>query len=164
MELLDLYDDNGNKLNKTVERGKKFTEGNIMLSMAIIKNDNDEYLIQKTSKEKGSIYSLTGGHVVHNETALESVIREVKEELGIDISEDEIEKISIDNHPKAPALVNLFLINKNINADNLKLQKEEVESVSWLSQEEVLDLIENNKFHPTHSYFFKKYYKKVGRK
>ena len=55
MELLDLYDDNGNKIGKTIERNKKFTEGNIMLSIAFIKNKEGKYLIQKTSKEKNHI-------------------------------------------------------------------------------------------------------------
>lgn len=45
MELLDLYDDNGNKIGKTIERNKKFTEGNIMLSIAFIKNKEGKYLI-----------------------------------------------------------------------------------------------------------------------
>lgn len=157
MELLDLYDANGNKLNKTVERGQKFKEGKIMISMAIIKNDKNQYLIQKTSKEKGSFYALTGGHVLHNETDIEAIIREVKEELGMDVLENEIKKIAFDNHPNGPVLVSLFLINKNIDINSLIFQKEEVECANWLSKEEVLRLISNKSFHPTHSYFFKKY-------
>ena len=43
MELLDLYDDNGNKIGKTIERNKKITEGNIMLSIAFIKNKEGKY-------------------------------------------------------------------------------------------------------------------------
>ena len=44
MELLDLYDDKGNKLNKIVERGEPIEEGNLMLVVCIIKNNNKEYL------------------------------------------------------------------------------------------------------------------------
>ena len=78
MELLDLYDDNGNKLNETIERGQKFKHGRIMLSIVFIKNNENKFLIQKTSKEKGSHYSTTGGHVIHNETPIESIIRELQ--------------------------------------------------------------------------------------
>ena len=41
MELLDLYDDNGNKLNETIERGQKFKHGRIMLSIVFIKNNEN---------------------------------------------------------------------------------------------------------------------------
>ena len=157
MELLDLYDDNGNKLGKTIERGKKFDEGNIMLALAFIKNSSDEYLIQKTSKEKGSKYSLTGGHVVHNEKALTTIIREIEEELGLLVNENDIEFISLEKHPEKPALFNIFLVNKDVNINDLKLQKEEVEKALFLTKDKVLDLIDNDLFHESHAYFFKKY-------
>ena len=53
MELLDLYDDNGNKIGKTIERNKKITEGNIMLSIAFIKNKEGKISIDKTGKLEG---------------------------------------------------------------------------------------------------------------
>lgn len=156
MELLDLYDDNGNKLNETIERGKKFKQGRIMLSIVFIKNSKNEYLIQKTSKEKGSHYSTTGGHVIHNETPLESIIREIKEELGLSINEKDLKFINQENHPKAPCIFNVYELNMNIDINNLTLQKEEVEKVQWLTKEEILNLIENNKFLESHGYLFKR--------
>ena len=45
-------------------------------------------MIQKTSKTKGSLYCLTGGHVTYGETPLEAMIREVKEELGINLKDN----------------------------------------------------------------------------
>lgn len=158
MELLDLYDDKGNKLNKTIERGQKYEQGRIMLSIVFIKNNKNEYLIQKTSKEKGSHYSTTGGHVIHNETPLESIIKEIEEELGLSINEKDLKFIKQENHPKAPCIFNIYELNMNIDINNLTLQKEEVEKVQWLTKEEILNLIENNKFLESHGYLFKKYY------
>lgn len=67
MELLDIYDDNGNKTGRIIERGDKSVKlsknEHIAISVIFIENDNGEFLIQKTSKEKGNIYSSTGGHV-----------------------------------------------------------------------------------------------------
>lgn len=157
MELLGLYDKNGKSLNKSVERGTKPNDGYIMLSIGIIKNNNNKYLIQKTSKTKGSLYSLTGGHVTYGETPLEAMIREVKEELGININKDSINYIALEKHPKGLALVSLFLIKTNANIKDFKLQNEEVFSVDYYSLDEVLNFINNNKFHPTHAYFFKRY-------
>lgn len=157
MELLDLYDDKGKKLNKTVERGQKFDKGNIMLSIAFIKNSDNKYLIQKTSKEKGAKYSSTGGHVTHEENGLTTIIREIKEELGLNINTNELEFISLVKHPTGPCLINLYLLEKDIYIEKLKLQEEEVESVSWLTEEKILSLIKENRFLKSHGYLFENY-------
>ena len=157
MELLDLYDDKGKKLNKTVERGQKFDKGNIMLSIAFIKNSDNKYLIQKTSKEKGEKYSSTGGHVTHEENGLTTIIREIKEELGLNINTNELKFISLVKHPTGPCLINLYLLEKDIYIEKLKLQEEEVESVSWLTEEEILSLIKENRFLKSHGYLFENY-------
>ena len=94
MELLDVYDDRGNKTGKIIERGNSYEYLNdnehIAVAIIYIENDKGEFLMQKTSKEKGGHYSSTGGHIIHGEDALDTIIREVKEELGIDISNDNI--------------------------------------------------------------------------
>lgn len=158
MELLDLYDDNGNKIGKTIERNKKFTEGNIMLSIAFIKNKEGKYLIQKTSKEKKSHYSSTGGHVTHDEDGLTTIIRELKEELGLNIDKNDIKLISLEKHPERPCLINLYLLEKDIDIKELKLQKEEVDSVYWMTKEEINSLINQNLFLASHGYLFQKYF------
>ena len=91
MEILDLYDDNCNKLNETILRGIKPPIGmNIMLSVVYIKNNDGKYLIQKQSLKKGGNYSSTGGHVTHNEDGLVTIIRELYEELNIKNVENSI--------------------------------------------------------------------------
>ena len=96
MEILDIYDDNGNLTGKTIKRGDKSVKLNmhehIALSVIFIENSEGKYLIQKTSQEKGGEFSSTGGHVDSGETPYGAIKREVKEELGIDISNDEIKK------------------------------------------------------------------------
>ena len=94
MELLDIYDKDGNCTGKVIERSnvKKslLEDEHIALSVIFIENSKGEYLIQKTSLEKGGEYSSTGGHVISGDTPLESIKREVLEELGVDISLDNI--------------------------------------------------------------------------
>ena len=145
MELLDLYDDNGLPTGKTIERGSKFTAGNIMLSIVFIKNSKEEYLIQKTSKEKQNNYGLT------------TIVREVQEELGLTIDPNEFKKIGLIKNPTKPCLINLYLLNKDIDIKSLKLQKSEVEQVMWLKKQDILKLIDKDEFLSSHGYLFKNY-------
>lgn len=158
MELLDLYDDSGKPLGTTIERGSKFENGNIMLSIIFIKNQDEKFLIQKTSEEKGSKYSSTGGHVTHGEDGMTTILRELKEELGLDVKENELKTIALVKHPERPCLINLYLLEKDLDLDALKLQTEEVDSVEWMTKEEILSLINDDKFLGSHGYLFKKYF------
>ena len=76
MELLNVYDEYGNILDKKVDRKDKNIKLNenehFAVSVIFIENDNNEFLIQKTSKDKGGLYSSTGGHVCNGETPLQT--------------------------------------------------------------------------------------------
>ena len=94
MELLDVYDNNGNVTGKTIIRGDKNAVLNdnehIAVAVIFIENENGEFLIQKTSQEKGGLFSSTGGHVDSGETPLVTIKREVKEELAYNVDNDQI--------------------------------------------------------------------------
>lgn len=158
MEILDLYDDFGQKLKETINRGEKTEEGkNIMLSVAFIKNSKGEFLIQKTSREKGNRYSSTGGHVIYEETGLETIKRELEEELGINATEQNLKYIATFKYPKKNCIFNVYLLNIDINLSKIKLQDEEVESVQYLSVEEINNIINKGNFLESHAYIFKHY-------
>lgn len=161
MEILDLYDDFGNKLNQTIYRGEKTENGkNIMVSVAFIKNSNNEFLIQKTSKEKGNKFSSTGGHVTHGETGLETITRELKEELGINVIHQDIKYITTFKYPTKNCIFNVYLLNIDIDLSNIKLQDEEVDEVKYLSIEEINDIINSGNFLESHAYIFNNYINK----
>ncbi len=156
MELLDIYDDEGNVTGRTIIRGDKTEKLNshehIAIAVIFMENNQGEYIIQKTSKEKGGEYSSTGGHITHKETPLSTIKREVKEELGITIDNDEIEEYGF-FHYNMP-LYYLFHIKKNINLKEIKVQKEEVDYVTYLSKEEIYKLIEKKEMLPSHGFLF----------
>lgn len=157
MEILDLYDEKGNKLGKTVERGNHPYEGYILLSIVFIRNSNGEYLIQKTSKEKDFKYTTTGGHVTSGEESLSCILRELEEEIGLKVNEHELKFIHLGSIPNRPYIFSVFLLEKDVDIDTLTLQKEEVAAIRWLSKNQILELIENGEFKESHGYLFKKY-------
>lgn len=153
MELLDVYNANGKKTGEVVERGtpkSMFKEGErIAVAIIYIENSQNEFLIQKTSAQKGGHYSSTGGHVWHDEEPIETIKREVKEELGIDINHDNI--ISLGPLVFDFPVRFLFYLKKDIDLKDIVLQKEEVESVSYMSIEKLNEIIKNGLMHEAHA-------------
>ena len=142
MELLDVYDSLGNKTGRIVERGKKdeifSEEEHIAVAIIYIENDKGEFLIQKTSKEKGGHYSSIGGHINQGEDAFSAIIREIKEEIGVDVSNDNI--ISLGHICVDFPVRFMFYLKKNIKLNDITLQKDEVESISYMSADEIRDI------------------------
>ena len=157
MELLDVYDDNGNITGEYVERGPKTKElephKHIAICVIFIENSKHQFLIQKTSEEKDSVFASTGGHVDKGETPSNSIIREVKEELGIDISNDNVESLGFVRYERP--LWYLYYLNKDIDINDIHVQEEEVQSVQYMSIDEINKLIENNQMRKSHEILFK---------
>lgn len=151
MEKRDLYDINRNLIGKTVEKGQKIPNNTyIMMVVIFIQNDNNEFLIQKRSTDKGGKWATTGGHPKSGETSLQGVITEVKEELGIEINNP----ILFKQANGKDTICDLYYIKKNINIEDITLQREEVDNVKWASINEINDLMNNNEFNKGHYMMF----------
>lgn len=140
IEILDLYNANDEKLNKTIFRGEKPAENEyIKLAVVYIKSGN-KYLMQKCSEQKGGEFAVTGGHVSAGNSGEEQAVIEVKEELGFDI--DKTKLIFVGNMFKGKAIFAVYLYeDKNLIDYNFELQTEEVAEVCWLTKTEIEDLI-----------------------
>lgn len=151
-EFTDLYDENKKLTGEKVfrEKGKKsiVPKGRYtIVVLAIIENSSNEFLLQKTSKRKGGIWSITGGHVKSGQNSLEAIQEEIKEELGIKVNETEIELFKTYKYENA--FKDVFYIKKDIDVANLKIQLDEVESVEYFSKDDILRLIENEELRKT---------------
>lgn len=157
-EILDVYNDQFELTGKTIERGQKKLKENeyIMLALVFIKNNKGKYLIQKTSKDKDNIFSSTGGHVLHGEKPVEAIIRELKEELNLIVEKQQLEFVDRVILKDKPCIFNLYILELNFDIHQIKIQEEEVESVSWLDTKHITKLIEEGKFLKSHGELFKK--------
>lgn len=142
MELLDVYDINKNKLNKTVVRGEdKLKPDEYIRGVSIFIKNGIRFLMQLTSKEKGSVYAVTSGCVTHGNEVIDQAVIECKEELGLDISKDNLKymgSVYIDN-----IIIDSFLYedDRDLEEFDFHLQKEEVSKILWLSKDEIEDMI-----------------------
>ncbi|MBN2880802.1 NUDIX hydrolase [Candidatus Woesearchaeota archaeon] len=95
-----------------------------------------------------------GGHSEDNETPKDTVIREVKEEVNLDVEFLEyynyFKEISKDVQiqPKPFYIftqknkINYDFLCKTNNTDNLRIQKDEINDYKWISKENINDLEE----------------------
>lgn len=155
-EVLDLYDKEFNKINKTIiRRVDEIPEGtNIMQSYILIKNEN-KYLLEQTTERNNYKWAIPGGHVLSGETPEIALKRELEEELGIiDI---QYKRIDIVKFPYNSYIFNVFYSNTIIDINSLNLQSDEVTQVKWYTKDEILELIANDKVPRGYAYILKKY-------
>ena len=146
-EYTDLYDENKNLTGEKLfrEKGTKLIvpKGKYsVVVLAFIENSKGEFLFQMTSKRKKNVWATTGGHVKSGQTSKEAIIEEIKEELGIDINEDEVKLFK--TYKYDDAFKDVFYIKKDIDINSLTYQEDEVEYVKYLTKDEILDLINND--------------------
>ena len=146
-EYTDLYDENKNLTGEKLfrEKGTKLIVPKGRYSVVVlvfIENSKGEFLFQMTSKRKKNVWATTGGHVKSGQTSKEAIIEEIKEELGIDINEDEVKLFK--TYKYDDAFKDVFYIKKDIDINSLTYEKDEVEYVKYLTKDKILDLINNN--------------------
>ena len=140
-ELRDLYDKDSNKTNKTYYKGDVIPEGYYpMVVMVVIRNSKGEFLMQKRVESKGGDWGVTGGHPKSGETPLEGIVTEVKEELGLDFSNDNF--IEYDSGCDGKDCYKMYFVTKDIDINNIIIQKEELSEVKWFSMEELQHMVD----------------------
>lgn len=159
MELLGLFDNEGKYLNKSIMRGNKnFNDGENIKLVTVWLKRGDKYLIQKCSQQKGGEYAVSGGHVTYGNTSKEQAVIEIEEELGVNINIDDLKFVG--NIYRTHAIFDVYMIeNIDCDIDLVKLQKEEVESVHWLTKKQIEKLIDKNEFRKSSEEQYEKFIK-----
>lgn len=152
-EVWDLYTADREKTGKTMVRGMGCPDGyyRVVIHVCIFNNRGEMLIQQRQPFKKGwsNLWDFTvGGHVLAGESAREAAEREVKEEIGY--------TLSLENTRPAFTLSfetgfdDIYLVRRDIDIADLKLQYEEVQAVEWADQEEILRRIDNATFIPYH--------------
>lgn len=156
-EFFDVIDEQGKITGKVKERSLAHLEGTYHKTAHVwIVRGNEEgsfdVLLQKRSKMKDSdpgCYDISSaGHVPAGSEILDSALRELKEELGLDAKRKDITfafwhelhmETSFYGKPfRNHELSGIYYYKKPVDIDSLHLQEEEVESVRWMNYEECL--------------------------
>jgi len=163
MEILDVVDENGNPTGQTVERKKAHEEG-IMHRTSHVwllrkKQGKVQILLQKRSEIKESFpgcYDISSaGHIPAGMDFVESAIRELQEELGISVSNEDLvfcgdrTVIWDDSFYGRPfhdrQYSRVFILWWDMDEEEFIVQKEEVDSVHWMDLDECIEAVETNR-------------------
>jgi len=151
----DLYNSNLEKTDKTYFKGDKIPEGYYpMVVMIAIENSNGEFLMQKRSENKGGDWGVTGGHPKAGETPIEGIITEVKEELGLFFSKDDF--TLYDSGCDGKDCYKMYLVNKDIDLNDITIEEEELTEVRWFSMEELDNMVSTGELNEDQVSCFKK--------
>lgn len=153
MELWDLYTKDRVKTGETMIRGEKVPEGRYrMVVHAGVFNQKGEMLIQQRQpfkKDWSNMWDITmGGCATAGDSSQTAVERELREEIGLELSFENI-RPTLTVH-FAQGFDDIYLLEQEVDLSKLKLQEEEVQAVKWAGCEEILDMIEEGIFIPYH--------------
>ena len=142
-ELRDLYDKYSNKTDKTYRKGDLIPEGYYpMVVMVVIRNSKGEFLMQKRVESKGGDWGVTGGHPKSGETPIEGIITEVKEELGLDFSNENF--TLYDSGCDGKDCYKMYFVTKDINIKEIEIQQEELSEVRWFTMDELKSMVQSS--------------------
>ncbi|MBS6106311.1 NUDIX domain-containing protein [Anaerococcus sp.] len=147
-EIMDLYDRNRQITKNTYIRGSAQPKGFFRLVVHVcIFNSKGELLIQQRTlnKKMPGLWDVTcGGAVSTKELSSQGAQRELSEELGINIDFTNIRPSLTANF--AQGFDDFYILHRDIDLDDLVLQKEEVADARWENLDGVLALRRANKF------------------
>lgn len=150
MELWEVLDDKGNPTGEIMEKydQKVFDRGLYHLGADVwIINSENKLLIQKRSEKKRlepNVWAMTGGSVIVGESSLETIVREAKEELGIDIDPNKLKQIT--KIKTGSVWIDTYILKNDYDIAKMKFQKEEVADAKWVTWNEIDELVNKGMF------------------
>lgn len=145
MELLEIYDINRKKTGKVKERHSVLQEGEFIIGVRAIIIKNNKILLTRRSinkKVEPLKWECNGGAVDIGETSIEAMKREIIEELGLCLEDNQIrfyKTIKRENE-----FTDVYIIFCREDIDDLKFQDGEVDEAKFVDFEEYLMLKKSN--------------------
>lgn len=145
MEYIDIITEDGAVTGEVKEKSEVHARGLWHRTVHIwFVNSKNEILLQRRSKEKENHPDMwdisAAGHISAGESPIIAALREIKEEIGVTLSDEnltligEITQKSVSNNGTYinNEISNVYLVSLEAKEDELVVQKEEVQFVQWI--------------------------------
>ncbi len=142
MEYFDVLDKNRKTLGYTKERGMKLLENEYNVGVENWIINNGKLLMTRRSLEKShpGEWEVPGGCSQRGESSIDTLKREMHEEIGIDIKNN-YELIDTDIYKHQ--FVDIYKSSIMVDIKNINIQIEEVSEVKFVDKEEFLHMANN---------------------
>lgn len=154
-EYFDLLDENGNKTGKTKLRSEVHRDGDWHKAVHIwIINNEGDVLLQRRCVTKDSNPNMldisSAGHLSAGDESLDGAIRELKEELDLDVKPAELQFIkTIKRSSKyTETFINnefddLYILRTDKTIDEMSFQEEEISEIFYVPYKEFKNMVQN---------------------
>ena len=154
-EMFDILDENGNKTGKTKLRSEVHRDGDWHKAVHIwIINNNGDVLLQRRCATKDSNPNMldisSAGHLSAGDDSLTGALRELKEELNLDINPEDLHFIKTLKRTSmyTATFINnefddLYILRINKKIDDMKFQKEEISEIMYVPYKIFKKMVKN---------------------
>jgi 8-oxo-dGTP pyrophosphatase MutT (NUDIX family) len=142
-EFWDLYDAERRPLNELHMRGDRMRRGTYHIAVGIwTVNDKNEILLTLRSREKRDwpqMWENTAGSVLAGESSRQAAVRELREETGIRVKEDELFLLGTERGRNT--IGDCYIVRKNVPLRDIVFQRGETCAARWVSLAGLDDMI-----------------------
>lgn len=151
MELWNVLDQYRHLTERIHERGQEMQVGDYHVVVHVwIVNDQGQFLIQKRQPWKkgwsGMWDCAAAGSAILGDSSEQAAVREVKEELGIELDLNSSEKLFTVKF--SCGFDDVWFVRQNVEIETLCLQEEEVADAKWVTPHEIEGMVANGEFIP----------------
>ena len=143
-ELMDIYDENKIKTGKVINRNNRKNLNNREYTISVhcfIINSQKEILLTKRNMNKnhGGKWEDTHGGLKAGETSINGIIRELKEEIGISVKQEELKLYT--TLKRENVFRDIYILFKDIPISNYSFNDNEVMDCKYVTIEDLKKMI-----------------------
>lgn len=162
MEEWDLYNSKREIIGSCFRGEQENMNGFHLVVHTWIRNNQGKYLISQRAADRPTFplkWECCGGSVLKGEDSKRGALREVFEELGIDLTDCQGECLKTVVRKKVNGkifndILDIWLFEYNGEFDLEKATTKEVVQAKWMAKDEIKDLLDNGDLVETLAYFF----------
>lgn len=154
-EYFDVLDENGNKTGKTKLRSEVHRDGDWHKSVHIwILNEKGDVLLQRRCPTKDSnpnmLAASCAGHLEAGDDSLACAVRELKEELGLDVRPEELQYVDtfkVSKHYTETffnrEFQDMYVLRISKTIDEMKYQESEISEIIYVPYKKFKNMVAN---------------------